>query len=88
VALHKEPKSDLAVASEIGNDLDERLGRDLAKLNVATLTQRRDVTGASTLELVAAQRAKRTGKPLHFPTRFLRPRVDRLATLRPAGEVA
>ncbi len=88
MALHKKPESDLAVASEIGNDLDERLGRDLAKLDVATLTQGWDVTGASTPELVAAQGAERTGKPLHFPTRFLRPRVDRLATLRPAGEVA
>ena len=88
MALHEKPKSDLAVAGEIRNDLDQRFGRDLTKLNVATLTQGWDVTGASTPELVAAQGAERTGKPLHFPTRFFRPRVDRLATLRPAGEVA
>lgn len=86
--LHKKPESDLAIPGKIGDDVDQRFGGSFAKLDVATLTQGRGGTGASTPELVAAPRAEQTREPLHFRTRFLKALPPELATPGLTGEVA
>jgi hypothetical protein len=62
MALREQTESDLAVASEIGDDLDQGFGWRSAKLNLATLTQGWGGTGGSTPVFVAAPRAARLGE--------------------------